>query len=116
MLDMLRRCKVDKWKAIRSYNCQDPNEVLYDPHHVPIEPNRTALTTLQLELSIESSSILDQVRMYLPGRILYLVKTYTEDEDVRLCCCSMRQGHPHYAPFWVADRTEFQEVLVSVRM
>jgi hypothetical protein len=118
LLEMLRRCKVDKWTAIRSYKCDDPLKVMYDPHKVPTEPNRVYLANRILEMANEAATTpLDQIRMYLPGKILYLCKTYSETETIRVCCClPVKLSHPHFAPFWVQDRTEFQEVLVSVRM
>jgi len=117
MVNMLRRCKVDKWTAIGAYNMDDTSELLYDEHKVPLEPHRTQLATRLTAMANEPQTVLDQVRMYLPGKILYLVKTYSEVDHARACCCVPYSKHtPHYAPFWVSDRAEFQEVLVSVRM
>lgn len=143
LLDVLRRCKTNKVGALRAYGASPrvvTRNLLYDPRDVPVEPGRVELARLIQTLAAgedddsnaddgpaakgfaaltqtqqQQRSILDRVRMYPPGRVLFLAKQHTRVQPSRFPCIPAAKSRL-YSPVWIRDRADILDVRVSLRM
>ncbi len=110
ILDMLRRSKVNKPKAMRAailYRHAD--DLLYPENRVPKTFARQMLARKITELrkQDQGGDFLTKTPMYAPGRLLHLMRA----ESIHENCCRTRDV---YVPVWV-DRISLDEMIVSRR-
>jgi len=111
ILDTLRRAKVSKASAFTSALLGvSADKLLFAPTAVPDSSSAREFQKKIDELAAHKPTVLDQVRLYAPGKLMHLVKD--ETVNVRRCC----GGKAHYAPVWVDDRSALDEILLSSRM
>lgn len=88
----------------------DPNtrDFLYEENAPELwqDPERVKLKATIDNLSMPSSALLDTVKLFLPGKVMHMAKGATVNKG----CFSK---HRVYFPYWVLDRHDFTQVLVS---
>lgn len=110
LLEMLRRCKVNKAKVFSSIFWHVPaTDLLYELNKVPKEEERENVARMIQKLAVDTDSALDKYPLFLPGKILHLAKGST----VRVGC---RGRERHYTPMWVEDRTDFSDIHITQYM
>jgi len=116
MLDVLRRSKTNKQTVLLSlFFHHDMDSLLYPPDRVPDDAfRRDVLDKMKLLQREDADSTLDTVRMFMPGRVLYLEKTHTTILGRRWLGGTRK--HSSYAPVWVEDRAALQDVQVSTML
>ena len=118
ILDTLRRARTNKIVAMASALTGAPaSSMLFKPNEVPDTPHTRAFERKLDELvTSRRSTILDDVRLYMPGKILHLVKHQTVGSRSWWLGGCMPNLTPHYVPVWVDDRSALDEILLSTRM
>jgi len=108
ILDVIRRSKRDKLRTMLTFARGSPDraldDFLYAEDEVPNTPERQRLAECLHKISVPSDSVLDRVRMYVPGRVMQLAKQYTR-------VGALGRVTRVYAPFWVRDREELQDTI-----
>lgn len=105
MMEMLRRSKVNKAKAIRSAILNTPAEdLLYPEDGVPetFARRQLAIRIEQLRKQTEGSDFLNRTPMFCPGKLLHIMRIDTVQEGM----CSSRD---EFMPTWVRDRRTLHE-------
>ena len=116
LLDVLRRSKANKAQILlamfqRNVNIRD---LIYAPSEVPDDLIRKEVQARIERFRVEDpNNILDRIKMYMPGKIMYLEKTHTEVKSN--CFCTTRTKH-NYSFVWILDRSEIQHVEISSRL
>ena len=117
LLDVLRRCKVNKAMVLLSLFKRnvDINKLIFSPEDVPSnDPVREDVQKLIDQLKIEDeNSILDRVKMFMPGRILYIEKTHSVSQHA---CFPWNKSKGSFTFKWILKRDEIQHIEVSSRM
>ncbi|GBG29982.1 Sn1-specific diacylglycerol lipase alpha [Hondaea fermentalgiana] len=109
MMEMLRRSKVNKTKAIRSAFLDTPaQDLLYPEDGVPdtFARRQLALRIEQLRKQAEGSDFLNRTPMFCPGKLLHVMRIDTFKDGT----CS---SHDEFLPVWVRDRRSLHEFDLS---
>ena len=117
-MDTLRRAKTNKSVAlVAAVLGASANRLLFRPNQVPDNVHtREFERKLEELVSSRRSTILDDVRLYMPGKIMHLVKDETRGGRCWFLCRPLVGLTPHYVPVWLDDRSALDEILLSTRM
>lgn len=112
---MLRRSKTSKPQALSSLFRPDMpiGDLLFQEDAPELnEPERVALQLKIEKLAVDDNSLsLDRIKMFIPGRVMHLSKEATIRNRGGLVVKSRI-----YAPYWIENRTELNEVVISPHM
>jgi len=114
LLDVIRRSKASKSAILLSLvRPRRLDDLLYSPDEVPYDSDREDLKARLETLSKLEEHELDQTRMFMPGRIIYLEKTHTETTSNG--CGVIQQNRAKYVATRLRDREQIQDVQITSR-